>query len=270
VEPVYAVGCFLFVVAAVVLIAFLGGRATGHAPVPPQQRRPRRCAGCGIVFDRTEERCPQCQLDPLGDVAAELRDLTATARVVQALRVSGGLDPAVCEQVYRCVEGRQHRLLDIGLAEAAAHKPEVVALPQHLDERAAPQRKREPLLAVRVEPAQIADAPVAAAPVVAPAPPAPPAPDDAAPRGLWAWLAVFMEERHVLWGELVGGMLIVGCSIALVISLWQTLERVPLFPFLILAGLTSALLGAGFYTLSHWKLQTTSRGLLLIGMLLVP
>ena len=37
-----------------------------------------------------------------------------------------------------------------------------------------------------------------------------------------------------------------------------------------LAAITSALFGAGFYTLHHWKLESTSRGLLLIGTLLVP
>ena len=110
------------------------------------------------------------------------------------------------------------------------------------------------------------DAPLAPAAATSPAAAAPATPR----RSLGEWLAVFMEERNVLWGEIVGGMLIVGCSIALVISLWQTLERVPFFPFLIFAALTGALLGAGFYTLSRWKLQSTSRGLLVIGMLLVP
>ena len=83
-------------------------------------------------------------------------------------------------------------------------------------------------------------------------------------------LAGFMEERNILWGELVGGLLIVGCSIALVISLWQTLEEIPYFPFLIFAAITAALFGAGLYTLSHWKLEATSRGLLVIATLLTP
>lgn len=96
---------------------------------------------------------------------------------------------------------------------------------------------------------------------------APPAP----PRRSWGqMLAGFMEERNILWGELVGGLLIVGCSIALVISLWRTLEQIPYFPFLILAALTAALFGAGLYTLSHWKLESTSRGLLVIALLLTP
>ena len=79
-----------------------------------------------------------------------------------------------------------------------------------------------------------------------------------------------MEERNILWGELVGGTLIVGCSIALVISLWSQLEQIEFFPFLVFAAITSALFGAGFYTLHHWKLESTSRGLLMIGTLLVP
>jgi hypothetical protein len=97
-------------------------------------------------------------------------------------------------------------------------------------------------------------------------PAAPPTPR----RSFGEWVAVFMEERNILWGELIGGSLIVGCSIALVISLWQTLEQIPFFPFLIFAAITSALFGAGFYTLHHWKLESTSRGLLLIATLLVP
>ncbi|MBI3411921.1 MAG: hypothetical protein HY040_26625 [Planctomycetes bacterium] len=101
--------------------------------------------------------------------------------------------------------------------------------------------------------------------------PAPTAPTLAEPRRSWGeMLAGFMEERNILWGELVGGLLIVGCSIALVISLWRTLEQIPYFPFLILAALTAALFGAGLYTLSHWKLESTSRGLLVIALLLTP
>jgi hypothetical protein len=82
----------------------------------------------------------------------------------------------------------------------------------------------------------------------------------------------FMEQRNIFWGELLGGLLIVGCSIALVISLWTTgkLERIPFAPFLILAGITASLFGAGWYTLRHWKLESTSRGLLVIATLLVP
>src|SRR6202011_387946 len=77
-------------------------------------------------------------------------------------------------------------------------------------------------------------------------------------------LAAFMEERNIFWGELVGGLLMVGSSIALVIYLWKDLQRIPYFQFLIFVSTTAALFGAGLYTLHRLKLQTTSRGLLVI------
>ncbi|MFO0863109.1 MAG: hypothetical protein U0744_00350 [Gemmataceae bacterium] len=89
-------------------------------------------------------------------------------------------------------------------------------------------------------------------------------------RSFGEMLAGFMEEKNILWGELAGGLLIVGCSIALVISLWQTLEKIPYFPFLILTAITAAIFAAGLYTLRHWKLESTSRSLLLIATLLTP
>lgn len=128
-----------------------------------------------------------------------------------------------------------------------------------------PPLPTEPEVAAEGRPGMPALAPTEVADV-APAPP-----PVAAPRRSWGQvLAAFMEEKNILWGELVGGLLIVGCSIALVISLWQTLEQIPYFPFLIFAAITAALFGAGFYTLSHWKLEATSRGLLVIGCLLTP
>ncbi len=79
-----------------------------------------------------------------------------------------------------------------------------------------------------------------------------------------------MEDRNILWGELVGGLLVVGCSIALVLSLWQTLEQIPLFPFLVFVSVTAGLFEVGQYTLRQWRLTSTSRGLLAIATLLVP
>src|SRR5262249_9354399 len=49
-----------------------------------------------------------------------------------------------------------------------------------------------------------------------------------------------------------------------------SLQAIPYFPFLLFTALTAALFGAGQYTLHHWKLQSTSRGLLLIALLLAP
>jgi hypothetical protein len=83
-------------------------------------------------------------------------------------------------------------------------------------------------------------------------------------------LAAFMEKSNIRWGEVVGGLLIVGCSVALIISLWDRLERIPYFQFLIFVSVTAALFGIGLYTLKRWKLESTSRGVLAIATLLVP
>ena len=83
-------------------------------------------------------------------------------------------------------------------------------------------------------------------------------------------LAAFMEQSNIRWGEIIGGLLIIGCSTALVISLWAQISRVPVMKFLIFTTVTAALFGVGFYTEHHWKLPTTSRGILTIATLLVP
>ncbi len=98
------------------------------------------------------------------------------------------------------------------------------------------------------------------------------APAPKAPRASLAdLLSAFMERRNIRWVELVSGMLIVGSFIGLVISLRTTFsEVIPYFPALMF------MLGAGFfhfvglYTLHRWKLQSTSRAILIIATLLVP
>jgi hypothetical protein len=133
------------------------------------------------------------------------------------------------------------------VAEAARMAPSTLAATLHSEQAVAPSR---------------AAVPAEARP--APLPPRPPR------RRLRDLLAAFMEERNILWGELAGGLLIVGCSIALVATLWQNLQDLPYFTFLIFSAVTAALFAAGEYTLHHWKLQSTSRGLLLISLLMTP
>ena len=93
----------------------------------------------------------------------------------------------------------------------------------------------------------------------------------ARPKRSWLdWFSAFMEERNIRWGELVGGLLIVCCSVALVISFWSAIEQRPWLKFLLFNGVTAALLGIGFYSEFRWRLRTTAQGLLTIGCLLVP
>ncbi|GMU20258.1 MAG: hypothetical protein AMXMBFR13_03560 [Phycisphaerae bacterium] len=83
-------------------------------------------------------------------------------------------------------------------------------------------------------------------------------------------LAAFMEDRNIRWGELVGGMLIVFCSTALVVSLWAQIAAIPILKFFIFTAVTASFFGAGLYMEHRWKLPTTSRGVLIIASLLVP
>lgn len=93
-------------------------------------------------------------------------------------------------------------------------------------------------------------------------------------RALADVLQAFMEENNIRWGEIVSGLLIVGCSIAMVISLRREIEnlseRFVYLPALLFMLATAAIHGAGNYTLRRWNLRSTSRGVLIIATLLIP
>jgi len=223
------------------------------------------CVRCGTLFDRRVAECPSCGLEPWGPVATELRELEITMRQIQALIEKQALEPSAGEQIYRLLEARQTELIQATrplpaaphLMDAPLYRAVLVASSSLPAADTSQPGAKEPEELLPVEDT------APAVPVLKPVPASP-------RRSLGEMLAGFMEERNILWGELVGGLLIVGCSIALVISLWQTLEQIPYFPFLIFASLTAALFGAGHYTLRHWKLESTSRGLLVIATLLTP
>ncbi|MHB9046607.1 MAG: hypothetical protein ACYC35_11755, partial [Pirellulales bacterium] len=154
---------------------------------------------------------------------------------------------------------------------AVAPAPATRATPRPSTAPAAPepavspiQRAVAPPKPATAPPKPAVHPPVAQAPAAVPAAPAPPR------KSFAELLSAFLEERNIRWGELVGGLLIVGCSIALVISLREQLEQIPYFQFFIFGGVTSALFGVGLYTQHRWKLESTSRGILIISTLLVP
>ncbi|TWU65630.1 hypothetical protein [Crateriforma conspicua] len=81
----------------------------------------------------------------------------------------------------------------------------------------------------------------------------------------------FMATRNIRWGELVAGAMIVVCSIGLVVSLWHTLTATHrVVPSLIFMAANASIFAAGFYTFSRWRVQATSRAILVIASLLVP
>lgn len=126
-----------------------------------------------------------------------------------------------------------------------------------------------------IQPPILPVTPVVSRPVAPPLPATPrahrPAPPPKTPRrSLSEILAAFMKQSNIRWGELVGGLLIIGCSIALVVSFWNQIADKPFFQFGIFTTVTAALMGLGLYAEHRWKLPTTSRGILLIATLLVP
>lgn len=215
--------------------------------------------GLWLIFARLLRSLAQGE-EPLRPVPAatdELHDLTVTSRIARRLAAQGDLDEEAAERLLQAVALRQEALrpprkpVRVGPTVSRAH-PTPVREEDVPELELVPEGPQPPVLAV---------VPEALPPQVAAAP----------PRRSWSdLLAGFMEARNILWGELVGGLLIVGCSAALVVTLWQTLEDIPYFPFLVLSGISLALFGIGHYTLHHWKLASTSRGLLAIATLLVP
>lgn len=83
-------------------------------------------------------------------------------------------------------------------------------------------------------------------------------------------LASFMEDKHIRWGELIGGMLIVLCSAALVISFWSTIDSIPWLKFGLFNTLTAAMFGASHFMARRWNMPSTSKGLAVTATLLVP
>ena len=154
-----------------------------------------------------------------------------------------------------------------GKAETAARQP-APAKPQAAapakPQAVAPHRKRRRL---RSRERWFSARPNFASPPKPVPPPEPPPP----PRRSWSeMLAGFMEERNIRWGELIGGLLIVGPAIALVISFWEQLAANPYLQLSTFVATCSAVFGVGLYAHHRWKLRSTSLGLLIIATLLVP
>ena len=89
-------------------------------------------------------------------------------------------------------------------------------------------------------------------------------------RTMAEFFSAFLEEANIRWGELVGGLLIVSCSAALVISFWAEISSRPLLKFGVFNTVISLLFLVGIHASRRWKLPTTSQGVLMTAMLLVP
>jgi hypothetical protein len=259
----------LLLVAAVghgiwLVLAALFRAMSGQSAPKPEAGRWEECPACRESVPADKRRCAVCGFPLRGRTAGELRDIEAAARQLRRFRDDGVLDPATYDSLREeCRRARRQLLRQFRTEEER----------EETGREAEREWKRREVRAALPEVIPVAEE--SPAPPVSSSPPLPgflsePRPVSPPKRSVGSVLAGFLEEKNILWGEVVGGLLIVGCSVALVISLWQTLERIPYFPFLLFAAITGAVFGAGLYTLHHWKLHSTSRGLLAVALLLVP
>ena len=81
-------------------------------------------------------------------------------------------------------------------------------------------------------------------------------------------LARFLETLNIGWGLLAAGLLIVGCSLALVVTLWQSEN--PLIRYLTFLGVTLGLNALGQIARRKFNLALTGNTLLTVSLLLMP
>ena len=267
------------------LFATLGG-SRGRARRPVREETHDLCRNCRETLRRYERRCPHC--DMTRDAAAESADLRVMARQILTFRNAGLLDNSTFHRLDNLIHERRRSFREPTPREDSP-------LPRQ-EGILRPVRAEPTIPRVESEPPRIPNEPPPLPAQIAP-PVSPPIPqidsrfelpplvtpevtqssnvakptESVPSRVSWSdWFGTFLEQRNIFWGELVGGLLVVGCSIALLLSLWQTLESIPLFPFLASAAGTAAIYAIGLYSLSHWKLESSSRNLLVIATLLVP
>ncbi len=245
---------------------------------PPEPKTPD-CPNCGSGLSVQLKFCGVCGARrPTLQQAEQIRELEITLRQLQRLHQSGTLSEAEFSALKTKIESEREQIL------FPQGRPQAQEQPRHVrPETVSPKPTAPPPVAGPQPPPSITnEAPGARAPEAEPAapgawkkdsdyvPPRAPAPPSPPRRPFAEVVAAFMEQSNIRWGEIIGGLLIIGCSTALVVSLWAQISRVPTVKFLIFTTVTAALFGIGFYTEHHWKLPTTSRGILTIATLLVP
>ena len=219
----------LFVILVVVTFITLAGHAVWVLLAMlfrggPRREPHRECIFCGRPTALVKPRCEWCGKDLKSPLAAELADLQAMERQLRRFSEHGDLEPEFLEKLtVRVVEYRRQlqeptppKVEPVIVAEAVREAMPVATPAKAALAPAKPQVVRTPQAIVKPEPQAARELQSQVKP------PAPPPP----PRKSWAeMLAAFMEERNIRWGELIGGLLLVCSSVALVVSLWERLQR---------------------------------------------
>src|SRR5262245_23477232 len=278
------IGHGIWVLLAMILRAIFSEPKAERAAVDEgsdaRTKRKTRCAECGADLLDGDIFCPLCGRDRSS--ARPMADLAITARQLDKFLRQGRLDAEIHKLIIGLVEEERTRLVAPARSDATAPRREA-------EPPAAPPKPVEP--AIQQSPPVLIEQNVfvvendidiertprnlgeiaAASPAVSKDVPITDAEIPRLPRRSFTeMLETFMEESSVRWGELVGGLLIIGCSIALVVSLWSKIAASTFLKFSVFIGVTTALFGLGFYSAHRWKLPTTSRGVLVISTLLAP
>jgi hypothetical protein len=260
---------------------------------PPANPSAPRCLQCGAVLRGRQGGCTACgwAVHPTPMQRKHAVQVTLW-RQAAALAERGLIDHDAREQLFKAILEQTERapvkgqpdLTNVSAETQTAPPKEAepvyvaTAVPAEPPTREpvdtgdepddAPEYRLEPIGDVSARARQYAERRAAAE--LSPSDTAIPAPPIRRSRTFAEVFAAFLEESNIRWGELVGGLLIVCCSIALVISFWAEIAQRPFLKFFVFNGVTAAMFGVGFYSQRRWKLESTSRALLIIGMLLVP
>lgn len=217
-------------------------------------------------------------------------DLAAASRTIQRLANEGKIDGEMRAKLFEVLRESNVQRAEVPLPRMQAVQKTLAGVPASHTEAAIPtvasaetadEPGFDPLasderVAIDAEIIEADSTPRSVHPLDRPEPAGPPLPTrpQQRRRALADVLQAFMQDKNIRWGELVSGLLIVGCSIALVISLRREIEslseRFIYLPALLFMLATAAIHGAGNYTLRRWNLQATSRGVLIIATLLIP
>jgi len=237
-------------------------------------RQETRCAECGSALHDGDSFCPLCGLSRSS--AGPISDLAKTARQLDKFLNQGKLDAETHKLVISLVEEERARLIahvrrDVTTTrrEAEPRPPQPVTVEPAFQPSPPPIAEQKVFVVENDVKSAVRNLDQIGAasdylPMTVHEIPRQPR------RSFTEMLGTFMEESSVRWGELVGGLLIIGCSIALVVSLWSEIADRPFLQFSVFIGVTTALFGLGFYSAHRWKLPTTSRGVLVISTLLAP
>ncbi len=285
---VTVVGHGLWLALAWMFRDLIGSETSTPSPIKPDLVD---CPNCGFQVLQHAMFCGRCGLPRPSQLAVDLlSDLATTERQIQRFYDSGKLDTDAFNLLKSKIEEERARVE----SRATAQPP---TISQPVEQTTKGDEPSSDTSTVEEQPAWSIDQPgrfvsdlhsEEESEVIEPVPsfltppqqtiyeaprvePESGAPAPARPRKSFSeMLNSFMEESNIRWGEIVGGLLIIGCSTALVVSLWSQISQIPVLKFLIFTTVTAALFGVGLYTEHRWKLPTTSRGILTIATLLVP